>query len=133
MGGIVSHSHEGGVVIAQNEASAGTQQAGHNTRPGVDVRQPAQDAQRGVDQVEVTGHNLTGRIDVGLNQLDAGLGPTCQLPGPLQRARGHVEADDASRSQPGQADGIEPQVALEMDDVEAAYVPQTSQVMGSCL
>lgn len=72
------------MVVTQDEASAGAQQAGRNACPGVDVGQPAQDAQGGVDRVEVTGHDLTGGIDVGLDQLDMCLGPSCQLPGPLQ-------------------------------------------------
>ena len=84
LGGVVSDSHEDGVVIAQDEASARAQQTGHDTRPEVDVGQPAQNAQRGVNQVEVPSHGFTGCVDVGLDQLDAGTSPPRQLPSPLQ-------------------------------------------------
>ena len=84
LGGVVSDSHEDEVVIAQDEASARAQQTGHDARPEVDVGQPAQNTQRGVNQVEVPSHGFTGCVDVGLDQLDAGTSPPRQLPSPLQ-------------------------------------------------
>ena len=84
LGGVVSDGHENGVVIAQDEASTGAQQTGYDARPEVNIRQPAQNAQRGVNQVEVPSHGFTGCVDVGLDQLDAGTSPPRQLPSPLQ-------------------------------------------------
>ena len=100
MGGVVSHGHEDGVIVTQQQATARAQEGGDDARPRLDVRQPAQDAESGVDEVEGARDDGAGVVDVGLDQLDAGSGARGQGPGAAQRLRGEVEADDTGRPQP---------------------------------
>ena len=100
VGGVVSHGHEDGVIVTQQQATARAQEGGDDARPRLDVRQPAQDAESGVDEVEGARDDGAGVVDVGLDQLDAGSGARGQGPGAAQRLRGEVEADDTGRPQP---------------------------------
>ena len=133
VGDVVPHGHEGGVIVAQQQAASGAQEGGDDASPCFDVRQPAQNAERGVDEVEGAFDGGAGVVDVGLDQLDVGPGSRGQAAGPAERLRRDVEADDARRSQPRQGDGVQAQVALEVDDVEACQVPEALGVLGDLL
>ena len=130
VGDVVPHSHEGGVIVAQQQAASGAQEGGDDASPCFDVRQPAQNAEGGVDEVEGARDGGAGVVDVGLDQLDVGPGSRGQAAGPAERLRRDVEADDARRPQPRQGDGVQAQVALEVDDVEACQVPEALGVLG---
>ena len=66
-----SSAHSIGCPSRMNSRPPGAQQAGHDPGPAPDVRQPAQRADAGEDQVEARRPSTSSRVvDVGLDEVD---------------------------------------------------------------
>ena len=94
----------------------------HDARPRVDVREPAEGSDPGVDAVERS-TTESGRRVVHVGHLELGLelGARRQLAGREDRRLAQIDADDAG-AEAGPAEGVHAEVALEVDEVEAGDV-----------
>ena len=104
------------------QPAAGTEQLGDDAGPRVDVREPAERADPGVDAVERS-TTESGRRVVHVGHLELGVEarPRRQLAGREDRRLAQVDADDAG-AEAGPAEGVHAEVALEVDEVEAGDV-----------
>ena len=111
------------VDLGDVEAAAGPDEVGDDLGPAPDVGHPAEHAARGVDEVEVAREGVrqrrtgpTGR-SVAVGEADLGGGPGREV----DRGLAEVGAGDA-RPEPRPRERVDPEVALEVEDVEARDV-----------
>ena len=111
------------VDLDHHHPAAGAQRQRHLAQPEVDVVDPADGADRDVDEVEAPVQRLGQRARVGLDGLDLHPDGVGELADPAQRGGGEVGARDA-RPGAGHDDAVGAEVALQVEHVAVAYAGQ---------
>ncbi len=116
------------VELAKVEPAAGTEQKGALLGPLPEIRKPVEGSFTGVDDVEaLDSQGGRRRVDIGRHELGPGRQPDlgCQLLGGLDRRPGEIQADGLERRvHPHQVEGVQPKMALQVNEVQVAQRPQ---------
>ncbi len=116
------------MALTDEEASAGAEQVGDDLTPAVDVGQPAERADPGVDEVEPASLERLGRrVELGDDELRLHAGSFGEEPRLLDRRLGEVEAGHA-RAETGERDRVRSDVALEVHAVQPRDVAEPGEV-----
>ena len=116
------------VALAQEEPTTRGEQGGDDLGPAMDVRQPAERTDAGVDEVEgMAGQHVRGCIELGLDELDSSAGGRGE-PARLGHRRGGEVQAGHRRAQPRQRQGVGADVALQMHPALAGEVTQARLV-----
>ena len=78
------------------------------------LRQPAQHAGGGVDEVEFAVDSFASVVDVALDELDVRVGLGSEVAGVVDRLGGQIHANDSGRPAAGEPDGVRAHVALQV-------------------
>ncbi len=131
--GLVDRHHQR-VDLVEIEDPARFDQIGHHLGPSVEVRQPVEGTDTGVDHVEgLTAERRDGVVDVGLDPIHLEAGPPAEHRCRLDRTRREVESG-ASSTESGPTDRVGTQVALQVqepcavDRADLARLPRSQVV-----
>ena len=124
----VSQRPQHGMAFAEEQPPPWAQQPADDVGPAADAGQPAQRADPREHQVEPTlTENPDRVVDVSFDEFHGSAGPPGQLARLGQGGRREIQPGHR-RAEPGQRDGVGPDVALQMDPAQAADVPEKRAV-----
>jgi len=107
------------MTLAHEQPATGAQQGGDHLGPAPDVRQPADRADAGVDQI-ATSHPECGDrlVHIAFDEPDRGAGAQSQGDAGGDRRGREVQPRHRPRAEPGQRHGIGADVALQVHHIE---------------
>ncbi len=112
------------VELDEVQAPAGREQRRHDVRPAVDVLEPVQRADAGVDDVEpAPAERLVGAHDVAHHPVRLEARARGQLGRRLHRGRGEVQSGDL-RAQARPRQRVEAEVALQVHERQTVHVAE---------
>ena len=118
------------MVIADEESAARLEQGSNDPCPLSDIGQPTQDADRGVQQIEVAGDCFARVLHVRVNELDVSARTLRDAARVGKLGLGQIEANEARGPAARNADRFGSDVALQVDDFFAGEIAETLDILG---
>ena len=115
------------MTLSDEEPASRAQEVIDHRRPGVNVGQPAQGPHAGVNHVELFIERCGRVVQLALDEPARSAGSLEHRAGSLNGAGSEIEAGDLG-AEPGQRQGVGPDMTLQMDDPLAGEVAQPGKV-----